>query len=181
MNRNIWLRAIALAIALLFATRHSSVAQQKDSPRLKVTCERPDAIYRVGESANFKIEALEDVEFAWVASKDGFKTVNKGDGKLSKGSPLGIGIKLNEPGFVQMRVTSGKQQYLAAAAFDPTKIEPTAKMPDDFDAFWDAGKKELAKVPIDAKLEHVAKQSDDRVDCYKITLANIEGNASTVG
>ena len=49
------------------------------------------------------------------------------------------------------------------------------RKPDDFDAFWNAGKLELAKVALDAKLEHVAKQSDDRVDCYKISLANIEG------
>src|SRR5207248_1808832 len=80
-----------------------------------------------------------------------------------------------EPGFVQMRVTAGKQQVLAAAAFEPTKIEPTAKMPADFDAFWNAGKQELAKVALDPQLEHVARLSDDRVDCYKISLANVEG------
>ena len=140
-----------------------------------MTCDRADAIYRVGATVTFNIEALDDVEFTWVASKDGFKMLNKGEGKLSKGTPLGIGVKPTEPGFVQMRITAGKQTFIAAAAFDPTKIEPTAKMPDDFDAFWNTGKQELAKVALDAKLEHVAKQSDDRVDCYKISLANIEG------
>jgi cephalosporin-C deacetylase-like acetyl esterase len=48
-------------------------------------------------------------------------------------------------------------------------------MPKDFDAFWEASKKELAKVPIDAKLERSAKYSDAKVDCYKITLANVDG------
>jgi cephalosporin-C deacetylase-like acetyl esterase len=162
-------------LAVLFASTPMAVAQQKDAPRLKVTTDRADAIYRVGDTVNFKVEAPEDVEFTYVISKDGFGTVNKGKGKVSKGTPLDIGAKLNEPGFLQIRVTAGKQQVIAAAAIDPTKIQPTAKMPADFDAFWDAGKKELARVPIDAKLEHVAKLSDDRVDCYKISLGNIEG------
>jgi len=168
-------RAVVLLLPVLLGFIPSAIAQPKGAPPLKVTCARADAMYRVGESADFKIEALEDVEFKWVASKDGHKMLNKGDGKLSKGSPLGIGIKMSEPGFVQMRVTVGKQQFLAAAAFEPTKIEPTAKMPADFDAFWETGKKELAKVAIDAKLERDAKQSDDRVDCYKISLGNIDG------
>lgn len=175
MRRVLSQRVAGLALTCLIAFMQSAVAQQKDAPSLKVTCDRADAIYRIGDTATFNIEAFDDVEFTYVVSKDGFKTVNKGAGKLSKGSPLGIGHKLSEPGFLQIRITAGKQQFIAAAACEPTKIEPTAKMPADFDAFWNAGKQELAKVAIDAKLEHVAKQSDDRVDCYKISLANIEG------
>jgi cephalosporin-C deacetylase-like acetyl esterase len=164
-----------LATATLLVNLKTPVAAQKPEPPLKVTCDRAEAIYRVGDTATFNIQALEDLEFTYVVSNDGYKTINKGTGKLSKGTPLGIGHKLEEPGFMQIRVTVGKKQFIAAAAFEPTKIQPTAKMPDDFDAFWNAGKEELAKVPIDAKLEHVAKQSDDRVDCYKISLANIDG------
>jgi cephalosporin-C deacetylase len=175
MKRILSPRTAALLLAIMLASMQAAVAQQKDAPRLKVTCDRADAIYRVGDTATFNIEALDDVKFTYVISKDGIGTLNKGTGKLSKGTPLGIGHKPKEPGFVQIRITAGKQQFIAAAAFDPTKIEPTAKMPDDFDAFWNAGKQKLAKVAIDAKLEHVAKQSDDRVDCYKISLANIEG------
>src|SRR5262249_30771927 len=62
-----------------------------------------------------------------------------------------------------------------AAAFDPTKIEPTAKMPSDFDDFWEAGKKELAAVPMDPQLTKQDKHSSDRVTCYKISLANVGG------
>jgi cephalosporin-C deacetylase len=175
MNRILFPRMTALLLAFLLASVQTAAAQPKDAPRLKVTCDRSDAIYRVGDTTTFNIEALDDIEFTYVISKDGVGTLNKGTGKLSKGTPLGIGTKLTEPGFVQIRITLGKRQYIAAAAVEPTKIEPTAKMPDDFDAFWNAGKQELAKVAIDAKLEHVAKQSDDRVDCYKISLANIEG------
>ena len=175
MKRVLSPRAVSLVLAVVLASVQSAIAQPKEAPRLKVTCEKANALYHAGESAQFKLEALDDVEYGWVASKDGLIPIGKGSGKLSKGKSADISIKLEQPGFLQIRVTAGKQQLIAAAAFDPTKIEPTAKMPKDFDAFWDAGKAELAKVPIDAKLEHVAKQSDDRVDCYKISLANIEG------
>ena len=171
MKRILSPRPAVLVLVVLLAFMLTAGARLKDAPRLKVTCERADAIYRVGDTANFNIEALNDTEFTWVTSKDGVGTLNKGNGKLSKGNPVGIGVKLNEPGFVQLRVTAGKQQFIAAAAFDPTKIEPTAKMPVDFDAFWHAGKQELAKVSLDVKVEHVARQSDDRVDCFKISLA----------
>ncbi|MSR54821.1 MAG: hypothetical protein EXS09_16260, partial [Gemmataceae bacterium] len=175
MKRVLSPRAVSLVLAVVLASVQSAIAQPKEAPRLKVTCEKANALYHAGESAQFKLEALDDVEYGWVASKDGLIPIGKGSGKLSKGKSADISIKLEQPGFLQIRVTAGKQQLIAAAAFDPTKIEPTAKMPKDFDAFWDAGKAELAKVPIDAKLEHVAKQSDDRVDCYKISLANIAG------
>lgn len=168
-------RAVGLVLAILLASAQFALSQPKDAPRLKVTCAKADAIYRVGETAKFKLEALEDVECTWTASKDGVGSLSKGSGKMIKGMTTEVAIKFDEPGFVQLRVTAGKQQFIVAAAFDPTKIEPTAKMPKDFDAFWNAGKEELAKVPIDAKLERVAKQSDSRVDCYKISLPNIEG------
>jgi hypothetical protein len=109
MKRILFPRTTALVLAVLLASMQTAAAQQKDAPSLKVTCDRADAIYRVGDTANFNIEALADVEFTWVASKDGFKMVNKGNGKLSKGSSSGIGVKLDEPGFLQIRVTGLSQ------------------------------------------------------------------------
>src|SRR5262249_9179563 len=94
---------------------------------------------------------------------------------LEKGKTTELAGTLKAPGFLQLTVQLGKSKTIAAAAFDPTSIEPTAKMPADFDAFWEAGKKELAEVPIDARLERSAKHRDKKVDCYKISLANSRG------
>jgi cephalosporin-C deacetylase len=87
----------------------------------------------------------------------------------------GLTGALNKPGFLQLRLDQGNNRAFAAAAFDPTKIEPTAKMPADFDAFWETGKQELAAVPMDAQLEKSEKHSTDRITCYMITLANVGG------
>ncbi len=48
-------------------------------------------------------------------------------------------------------------------------------MPTDFDAFWAAAKKELAAVPMDAQVVKSEKDSNDRVSCYMVTLANVDG------
>src|SRR5439155_15266871 len=101
--------------------------------------------------------------------------ISEGKLTMKPGEGYSVASTLSKPGFVQLYVTQGKSSVRAAAAFDPTKIEPTAKMPSDFDAFWEAGKKELALVPIDPKLEKVDKLSTDKITCYKISLANVGG------
>ena len=63
---------------------------------------------------------------------------------------------LAEPGFLRLVATAkvDGQEYrgLATAGYAPDQIKPTVADPADFDAFWDAQKKALAEVPVDAKL-----------------------------
>ncbi len=150
-------------------------AQDKKSPPLRAVCTRDDAVFKTGEDATFRVESDSDAEVSYRFSEDGYKTVKEGTLKLEKGKSAELTGTLAQPGFLQLRVSLGKQEALAAAAFDPTKIKPTAEAPADFDAFWEANKKQLAAVPLDAKLEHSAKYSDDKVDCWKISLAQVEG------
>lgn len=154
------------------ATLH---AQAPKKTAIQVTCTRDSALFQVGETAVFKIESQVDAEVAFRLTEDGFKTVKEGQLKLEKGKPTEITGTLEIPGFLQLRVSLGKEQVLAAAAFAPTQIPPTTKMPAEFDSFWDAQKKELAKIPHDARLERSAKHSDTKVDCYKISLASVDG------
>ncbi len=142
---------------------------------LLVRCDRADALYHVGEKAKFILTSTTAGDATYRLSDDGVGTLREGKATFKAGESFHLTETLNKPGFLQLQVTQGKSKALAAAAFDPTKIEPTAKMPADFDSFWDASKKELAKVPLDAQLEKVDKLSSDRVTCYKFSLANIDG------
>jgi len=45
--------------------------------------------------------------------------------------------------------------------------------PKDFDAFWDGVKRELAAVPMDARLEPDAEHSDRDVACFKVSYASL--------
>jgi cephalosporin-C deacetylase-like acetyl esterase len=166
----------ALGFALSLAVLPTAVAQPKGPPPVTVRCDREDAIYKVGEKVTFLLEdKVDGQEGEYELSWDGFKSITKTGIKTAKGSTFKLTYTPDKPGFLQCRVTVNKQTVLAAAAIEPTKIEPTAKMPKDFDEFWQANLKELAKVPLDAKVERVAKLSDDKIDCYKLSLANVEG------
>jgi len=176
-----------LTIALIFPATLSLSAPpppgQKDEKKDKdakiaaliARCERADAIYPVGAKAKFVISSTISGEATYRLSEDGVKTISEGKINFKAGEGYSLSGTLDKPGFLQLKVTQGKNQVLAAAAFDPTKIEPTAKMPSDFDAFWEAGKKELASVPMDTQLEKSVLESNDLVTCYKISLANIGG------
>jgi cephalosporin-C deacetylase-like acetyl esterase len=129
-------------------------AQQPAAPTLKVITDRPDATYKAGETPTFTIESSQPAEVTLVFSKDGVqpqpaKKVQFEGGKLSLTS------KLDEPGFLQLRATSGKASALAAAAYDPLQIKPSMPVPEDFDAFWTAQKAALAKVPLKSTLTPV--------------------------
>lgn len=70
---------------------------------------------------------------------------------------------LDKPGFLRCVATmeTGGRTYrgLGTAGFRPDLIKPTTDDPKDFDQFWEDGKKELAKLPIDAKFEPLFRNS----------------------
>ncbi|MBY0525449.1 MAG: acetylxylan esterase [Gemmataceae bacterium] len=175
MQQRRWIRGLVIATAIGIGCVLSVSAQAPKKSAIQATSTRPDAVYKVGETATFKIESDVDGDATYRLTEDGHKAVKNGTLKLEKGKAVEVAGTLEKPGFLQLQVTLGKENVLAAAAFDPTKIEPTAKVPADFDTFWEAQKKELAKIPLDAKLEHSPKHSDARVDCYKISLASVDG------
>ncbi|MDZ4404948.1 hypothetical protein [Prosthecobacter sp.] len=106
---------------------------------LKASTDHVDALYHVGETATFTIEALQDGKplaegkVVCVFSKDGVQpqppqTLNVRDGKATL-----VG-KLDEPGFLLLRTTSGKASAMAGAGYDPLQLKPSLPVPEDFDA-----------------------------------------------
>src|SRR5262249_41606614 len=89
---------------------------QKPAPPLKAACDRPDAVYKAGEKAVFHIESTVDGDATYRLSDDGFKTLKEGKLALRKGEMASLSGTLDKPGFLQLRVTLGKNQALAAAA-----------------------------------------------------------------
>lgn len=138
---------------------------------LKVTTDRADALYRAGETVTFKLELaldrrpVSDAEVQWTINKDGVPPATSGKVKLVNGVATVTG-KLDEPGFLLCRATftsAAKRAYtgLGGAGVDPLKIKPSLPVPDDFDAFWAAQKKQLAAVPVNARLTPVTSPVSD--------------------
>lgn len=158
----------SLHLAALLLTLTSLAAQTAKPPANYVLSARPDrpaALYQQGETVTFTIslaldqQPAKNTEVQWSITKDGMPPVTNGLLKLENGTATVAG-KLEEPGFLLCRATFTTPDKktvtaLAGAAVDPTLINPSLPVPEDFDAFWTAQKKTLAAIPINARLTPV--------------------------
>lgn len=91
---------------------------------------------------------------------------------------------MKQPGFLRLTAyayVNGKAyKGLATAGFTPEQIEPTAQLPNDFVAFWDQAKKELAGIPLDAKMTLLPERCTEKVNVYHVNMQNY-GNSRLYG
>ncbi len=167
-------------IALMAVPFSALLAQDTPVPApvfaLKVSADREDALYRLGEPATFTIEALQDDQpltdgkVVCTFSKDGWKpqppqTLTVKNGKVT------VTGKLDEPGFLMLRATMGKTTALAGAGYDPLQLKSSLPVPEDFDQFWDTQKTALSQVPANPTLTPVKAPApemeafDVQIDC----------------
>jgi len=87
------------------------------------------------------------------------------------------GGTLKVPGFLRCTVNAlvdgYKYKNLATAGFNSNDIEPTVTLPIDFDKFWDNAKKDLIKVPVDARMRLLPERCTGNVNVYEVDLGNI--------
>lgn len=183
LTRRIFLAAAACVTLVPF----TCVAQAQPAPPstnyvLTVVTDRPEAIYKSGDTVNFNITLLRDkqpvsdAEVQWTLSKDGVPPTTQGKVLLVKGAASITG-QLDNPGFLQCRaVFHGPNKLtrtaVGGAAVDPLKIKPSLPVPDAFDAFWTAQKKRLAAVPVNARLTPVPSPTSG-VECFDLQADSI--------
>ena len=97
------------------------------------------------------------------------------------------GGTMKEPGFLRCNATVEEDGNVyrgsGAAAFDPEAIRPAAQNPADFDTFWDAAKKDLAEIPLDAQRTLLPELSTSKVSVYHVSIQNagrIKGGRSRI-
>ncbi|HEY5479880.1 MAG TPA: acetylxylan esterase [Verrucomicrobiae bacterium] len=167
----------ACVITVVSSALRAQAEQGSTNYLLSVSTERADAIYHKGEKVTFKIrllldqQPLNDAEVQWTISKDGVPPTRTGKLTLAEGGGTVSG-KLDEPGFLQCRVTfqtpaKTALNAVAGAGIDPLRIKPSLPVPVDFDAFWSAQKKKLAGVPINARLTPVQSPRGE-VECFDL-------------
>lgn len=172
----------AFAIPAVPAPAESRVA----AVQVRVAPDRAGWTYAVGEPAKFAVSVTADnqpLAGATVRYKVGPEMLPADEKTAVLPAETGTlvidGGTLKAPGFIRCSVTvevAGKTyRGLATAGFSPEKIQPTQTNPDDFDAFWDAGKAELAKIPLEARQTLLPDACTDKVDVYHVSFRNIGG------
>jgi cephalosporin-C deacetylase-like acetyl esterase len=109
----------------------------------------------------------------------------KKDSVILDGKPFVLeGGTLSSPGFLRCLVTvdyeGRKYRGLATAGFDPSAIKPSVGLPADFTTFWESAKKELSRVPLNARMTLIPERCTENVNVYLVNLQNI-GNSRLYG
>lgn len=153
-----------------------------------VAPDRADWTYQTGQPAKFTISVLADnnpLAGATVSYKVGPEQMPATAAETGAAIPAGGLVvdagTLKAPGFLRCIATAtvGGKTYrgLATAAFSPEKIQPTQARPDDFDAFWDAGKAELAAVPMDPTRTLLPEYCTSDVNVYHVSFRVTGGDS----
>lgn len=156
-----------------------------------VGMDHDDWTYKPGEKVQFTISVIRNgnlVKNVPIRYEIGLEkldpttsqTKTAADGKLSID-----GGTLKTPGFLRCiayaTVDGVEYRGFATAGFDPLKIQPTVSHPTDFDTFWNDSKKELAAIPMDAKMTLLPERCTANVNVYHVNLQNNRANVRVYG
>lgn len=178
-------RSITWTLAALLYCSPTIAQDKAPVVTIKVQPDRENAIYKVGESAEFAIEVSSDGgpvpdSVTCIVTEDGIHP--QAPQKLTlDGGKAKIRTSLDKPGFILLKTSTAKTTALAGAAFSPLEIKPSLPVPDDFDQFWAEQKKALTAVPLKARLDKVDlpkpeyEAFDVKIDCVGAPVSGYFG------
>jgi len=147
--------------------------------QVRVAPEHRDWSYKLGEPARFRVtvvadqEPIDGVPVSYTTGQES-RPAETHTAVVPLDGLLIVGGTLKEPGFLRCTVTTkvaGQDvRGVATAAFEPEKIQPTQTEPADFDEFWQKGREELAKVPMEARMTLLPDQCTDKVNVYHVSF-----------
>jgi cephalosporin-C deacetylase-like acetyl esterase len=153
--------------------------------QVRVTPDHADWTYEPGERARFRVTVTADnepVEGATISYAIGpeMMPVETRTATVPADGLVLEGGTMNVPGFLRCTVTTevlGKTwRGLATVGFSPEKIVATQTAPEDFDAFWQAGKEALAQVPMEARMTLLPEACTSDVDVYHVSFRILGAN-----
>ena len=152
------------------------------APVLKVSADREEALYKVGEPFRFLIELTDDGKplagekiycnfIGEETARGRAEVTTDAAGKAEVSRTFG------RPGFIRCaasaQVGGKKVSASGGAGAEPEKIVPARPEPADFDAYWAGVKAELNAMPLKVKLTQVEppqKGGRDRVKVYDFEI-----------
>jgi cephalosporin-C deacetylase-like acetyl esterase/lysophospholipase L1-like esterase len=145
---------------------------------LKLSPRSASGIYPVGEKVAWSVSGPAGV-YAFEIRRNNLDQLQSGTIDLSVGSAA-IQTACDEPAMLFLQLTPAgetgekSKPIVAGAALDPTKLQPVAPRPADFDSFWEAKIDALHQVPANPVLKE-AEAGVANVDYATITMDHING------
>jgi cephalosporin-C deacetylase len=183
------LSAFVVMSLIVAAPLAQQIRQPFSRVAVTVTPDRKDWTYQPGEPVTFRIDVVRDGHQAVGATvkygigPEMLPPVTEATATVGE-TPLTVTAgTMKEPGFLRLVATAvidGRTyRGVGTAGFAPERIIPTQVNPPDFDAFWEAERKRLAALPLDAKWTPLPDYGTSEVDCSQINLQNVGLTAGT--
>ncbi|MFZ5495665.1 MAG: acetylxylan esterase [Verrucomicrobiota bacterium] len=186
MNRMLCLVLLAVAARGTAGTPITPVPPHADlrvaAIQVRIAPDRRDWTYRPGEPVKFRIMVTADntpVDNAVVTYSVGPEMM-PAEKRTAPVPPDGLvvdGGTLTTGGFIRCKASAefAGRTYLgvATAAVAPETIRPFQTEPADFDAFWQKGKDDLAKIPLEARLTLLPEACTDKVNVYHVSFRTL--------
>ncbi len=178
-------RYYLLFIGLFFSFTEIAFAQiPRQFLDISVSPSKADWVYQIGEEVEFIVSitqsgrpvAVENVRY--FVKEEKMPSTQEGPLSLNKGKATISASGMKVPGFLRCEVfaTIDGKEYrgLGTAAFEPEKIQPTVKMPEDFEAFWNSGKAIWLKSPWKQKWFIFLSEAQMQWTCTMSTFEMLE-------
>ncbi len=181
MNRfRITLLLILAAIAL-----NLNAQPRKELIQVIVSPDKQDWTYKTGDRAEFTISVLQNsvplngIDVNYRIQPEKMDAWEEGSVTLKDGKITVKAKKFTTPGFLRCHASvniNGKTySSYSTAGFSPEEIKPTTTLPGDFEDFWNKGKEELSKIPVNPVMTLIPERCTDKVDVYHVSINNIQG------
>lgn len=176
-----------LAMACTYAQNYSD-----RSNVLWVTVpDHKDWLYQIGEEAKVAISLyqfgmpVEDVVISYAVGPEMLPADTESTVALKNGkAEISLGTA-NGPGFRDcwLTATLDGQTYKhhVKVGFEPERLQPYTRFPEDFISFWEHAKEEAAKCPMEVEKVFVPEYSSKEVDCYLVRIQAYEKGQQVYG
>lgn len=171
-----------LALAAL-AGSWALAQERTGAVRISVVAQSADWTYAPGAPARFRIDVTRDghalvgTSVRYACGPEQLPPAPERTASLTAEALVVDAGTLTVPGFLRcaasVSVDGRDYRSVGTAAFAPERIEPTVPNPPDFDAFWNAAKDELARLPIDARLTPKPELSTALAEVFHVSLQNV--------
>ena len=136
-------------------------------------------LYQTGEKATIEVQFYKygiprDGVVQWSVGDDLLESDKSGTVQLKNGrATINVGTS-KKPAFrdvrLKMQLDGKTYEHHIKIGFSPEQIKPFTQEPNDFMAFWQQNKDEVARLPLKYSKEYVPSMSSEKVDCYLIKL-----------
>ena len=167
------MRSFIISVAACCAVHAACAA------KIEIVQDRETALYKAGEEATFTVSVRDDSgemmksgSASWTLDNFGTKKLESGKVDLAAGNPFSVKGRMDEEGFMRLRVSSHTNSAVWGVGYDVDRIRQDEPCPPDFDAYWTAEKARLEReVPLDAKMTLDERRSTPVYSCYRVNFA----------